>query len=625
MVAATISARARRVVLVAALLAASMAAWPLTACAESSRDNLVRQMASSLSAELPDDIRGIGVMRFDNPTGVPLDIDLLREDLELELIGEERFHFINRRLLEAALEEMELCNGMACFMNPEMLQEFGHARGIDALLLAEVIDSSTRYRGLGDTDYFVTVVLQAMSTKTASVVWQKEVTGVNTENVIELLGEMPQARAVTREEALGREVSRFLRGSAKLRQVGIRTVSLIDFENRSGRELDTTAMFRHMASAIVSETGLKLVDRDYMEEYLKEQGLWFDRLTEASQRKSIGQLYGIDAFIYGSIREVEPGKLVCVVRVNDVETNVDVDAEKLTGTAANMEWSLANMLRNVGPSEFTSNPSGAEVILNGQPIGSTPLRRQISNGEHEVLFSLFGYQSVTKKIHCRYGQGQKVHADLQHAYAHVTVRSVPGDAELWVNGQPQPGRTPVSGIELPYGEHHFRVKRSMCRDKSEKLVVDQPAHEFTLRMEVKTRSGAIWRSIFLPGLGQHYKGQHGKGWLFTLAAAGSGAFVYLNEGARADAVDEYEAARDEYQSAITQVGMDAAYSVMEDRWQEAEDKKKLRDIGWMALAGIWTLNVIDAALGWPAADAGVAMVPATLTDGTPAVALSFGR
>jgi len=625
MIVPTICARGVKRVAAAALLVAWSATWPLAARAESSRDNLVRQMVSALEAELPSDIRGIGVMRFDNPTGAPLDIDLLREDIELELIGEDRFQFVNRELLEAALQEMELCNGMACFMDPEMLQEFGHAKGIDALILAQVIDSSTRYPGLGDTDYFVTVLLQVMSTKTASIVWQKEVTGVNTENVVDVLGEMPAAQAVTREQALGREVSRFLKESSKLRETGIRTVSLIDFENRSGKQFDTSAMFRHMASAIVSGTGLKLVDRAYMEEYLKEQNLWWDRLTEASQRKSIGQLYGIDAFIYGSIREVEPGRLVCVVRVNDVETNIDVDAKKLTGTAENMEWSLANMLRNVGPSEFTSNPSGAEVTLDGQPLGVTPLQRQLSNGDHEVAFSLFGYQPVTKRIRCQYGQGQKVHADLQLAFARVTVRSIPGDAELWVNGEPQAGRTPVSGIELPYGQHQFRVKRSMCKDKTEKLEVNQPAHEFTLRMEVKTRSGAIWRSIFFPGLGQHYKGQHGKGWLFTLAAAGSGAFVYLNESARTDAVDEYEAAREEYLSAITQTQMDEAYAVMEDKWQEAEDKKKLRDIGWMALAGVWTLNVIDAALGWPAADAGVAVVPAMLNDGTPAVALSFGR
>ena len=39
-----------------------------------------------------------------------------REDLELRLIAEERFDFVNRRLLESALQEMELCNGMECFM-----------------------------------------------------------------------------------------------------------------------------------------------------------------------------------------------------------------------------------------------------------------------------------------------------------------------------------------------------------------------------------------------------------------------------------------------------------------------------------------------------------------------------
>lgn len=615
---------ARALVLGLALALIAMATGPNSAVARTSRDDLVGQMVTSLSAELPAGIKGIAIMNFENGCSAPLDIDLLREDFELELIGAPRFDFINRSLLEAALAEMDLCSGMECFMDPATLQEFGKAKGIDAMLMGEVIDSSTRYDGLEDKDYFTTVMLRAISTSTASVVWQKEVMGVNTTNVIDVLGALPEQQAITREEAFGREVAAFLAQSTKLKARNIRTVSLMNFENKSGQSVDMDVLFRYLTNNIVSQTDLDLVDRQYMEDYLKEQGLWFDRITEASQRADIGRLYGIDAFIYGTIRQVGEDQIECVVRVNDVETNVDIDAKKLVATAENMEWYLPDMLRNVGPSSFTSSPEGARVAVDGKKVGTTPCEFQLVNGSHEVEFSLDRYETEAISVVSDFGQGQKVHVDLKLAFSTISIATQPSGADLFVNGGAK-GKAPLKGMRLPYGKHKVDASRKMFETASKSFTVDGPRYDLTIELTPKSKGKAILYSLLLPGAGQHYKGQHARGWLFTLGAAGSAGFALISENARKSAADDFEAARDAYHDAITQAEMDQYFAVMEDKWTEADDKAKLRDYSWYACGGIWLFNVVDAALGWPAADAGVTVGSAPAETGGHGIAVTVWR
>ena len=155
-----------------------------------------------------------------------------------------------------------------------------------------------------------------------------------------------------------------------------------------------------------------------------------------------------------------------------------------------------------------------------------------------------------------------------------------------------------------------------------------PRQERSSRVETRSRRlqwSAALHSMVVPGWGQHLEGRHGDGWGYSLLAAGAGAFLVATESARSAAVDEYEAARRRYRAALTQEEMDTARRLMTHYLEQADDKKKLRDYGWVALAGVWTFNVVDAALGRPAARAGIHAGVGRLGDGSPAVALRVGR
>lgn|GEM_PF-2869953 len=70
--------------------------------------------------------------------------------------------------------------------------------------------------------------------------------------------------------------------------------------------------------------------------------------------------------------------------------------------------------RNLAPAEnltgleLNSDPQGAEVNLDGQVIGSTPLTRQTTTGKHALKLSLPGYRSEVRALEAAGGQPNRV-------------------------------------------------------------------------------------------------------------------------------------------------------------------------------------------------------------------------
>lgn len=65
-----------------------------------------------------------------------------------------------------------------------------------------------------------------------------------------------------------------------------------------------------------------------------------------------------------------------------------------------------------GPLSITSTPPGAQVILDGQPVGVTPLTLpDVSGGQHSIVLKMEGYNDYTENISVT-GEGETVAATL---------------------------------------------------------------------------------------------------------------------------------------------------------------------------------------------------------------------
>jgi hypothetical protein len=100
-------------------------------------------------------------------------------------------------------------------------------------------------------------------------------------------------------------------------------------------------------------------------------------------------------------------------------------------------------------------------------------------------------------------------------------------------------------------------------------------------------------SVIFPGWGQIRAGHYGRGALFM-----SGELVALTTLAIADiqydrTVEQYDRAKAAYLGA-TYIG-DAvyAYTLMNERWNSAEDLQTVRETALYAAIGIWVVNIAD--------------------------------
>lgn len=102
---------------------------------------------------------------------------------------------------------------------------------------------------------------------------------------------------------------------------------------------------------------------------------------------------------------------------------------------------------------FATLPEGADVIVNGELLGVTPVRVELMQGAHEVTLKRAGFKAWQDDLQVQAGQDQQLPAvELEAADGLVFIRSVPGNANITINGEYR-GQTPLE-LHLPPGQDH---------------------------------------------------------------------------------------------------------------------------------------------------------------------------
>ncbi len=120
-----------------------------------------------------------------------------------------------------------------------------------------------------------------------------------------------------------------------------------------------------------------------------------------------------------------------------------------------------------GNLRFTSQPSGAEVYVDGDFVGYTPTNFGTRPGRHDIRVSLSGYDDFTTSINLRPGDTQNVDATLRQVRQTGTVSftSTPSGADVYVDGN-YVGTTPTGRVSLDAGTHTARFSLSGYQDES---------------------------------------------------------------------------------------------------------------------------------------------------------------
>lgn len=202
-------------------------------------------------------------------------------------------------------------------------------------------------------------------------------------------------------------------------------------------------------------------------------------------------------------------------------------------------------------------------------------------------------------------------ADCPRGPVLLSIITDPAGARAWLDGLPLDGATPLTGLQRDPGTYELSLRREGYQERTEHIEIEwpetviervlQPAPRMPRPdlLPEKTRSGAVTRSLVLPGYGQHYKRQPTRGKILAGAAtvtAGMAIWGHLQRNSRLDAHDR---ALDDYLAAVTPEELARTFAIYEDQADAVQRAEDLRDIGFYAFVGVYVVNLVDAALGFP--------------------------
>ncbi|MFC2088079.1 DUF5683 domain-containing protein, partial [Calditrichota bacterium] len=146
----------------------------------------------------------------------------------------------------------------------------------------------------------------------------------------------------------------------------------------------------------------------------------------------------------------------------------------------------------------------------------------------------------------------------------------------------------------PIGVHTVEILKSGYEEKIFNYIShENESQSFDAILVRKSNTNALWRSLILPGWGQHYQEKSTQTWLYPILFVGSAVGSYLMIDSYNTAVKNYDEARVIYHAAYNESDINSSWAAMEKAYDEVESKESTRNIMFIATGAIWLWNVLD--------------------------------
>jgi formylglycine-generating enzyme required for sulfatase activity len=130
-----------------------------------------------------------------------------------------------------------------------------------------------------------------------------------------------------------------------------------------------------------------------------------------------------------------------------------------------------------GKLSFDTNPAGAQVLIDEEPLGNTPLQGQaIAAGERELRLLAERYLPYRTTVEVTGMEvAQSIAVDLEPAWANIAISSIPVGATIYVDGEAR-GQTPAL-LEILQGEHQVELRLPRFQGWQQTLTVSAGVHQ----------------------------------------------------------------------------------------------------------------------------------------------------
>jgi hypothetical protein len=205
------------------------------------------------------------------------------------------------------------------------------------------------------------------------------------------------------------------------------------------------------------------------------------------------------------------------IRKLTVAQPVSQDVELVAGTST-VKFSLPGMIH------ITSDPAGAEIMLNGQRIGVTPYQAELTPGTHQLeLRKLLHYPNISE-FSLKEGETKSLALSMKPRFGSIVVTSIPEGARITIDGK-YAGTSPLAKREIESGTHIVRGVMAMYDDAMQKVTVaDGELKNITLTLDPAFGS-LIVRSAPVDGAEVFIDGKKAGTTPFKADRLGSGKYI----------------------------------------------------------------------------------------------------
>jgi hypothetical protein len=150
-----------------------------------------------------------------------------------------------------------------------------------------------------------------------------------------------------------------------------------------------------------------------------------------------------------------------------VQQSVTVEA----GTSSSVTVSLSSPKAEL---DIVTKPAGAEILIDGKPYGSSPVRVTLPPGDHTYMAKLPGAAPYAKTVTLQSGSitTKTIEFGVHVTTGIVEVRTIPSGATVLADGTPVSGQTPIS-FRLPVGSHTLVISVSGYRPIQRQVTVSE--------------------------------------------------------------------------------------------------------------------------------------------------------
>jgi curli biogenesis system outer membrane secretion channel CsgG len=226
-------------------------------------------------------VKTVAFWKLLNHDKIPLDPIRFADKLEIELLKNGNCAVVDRSNLQRITVEMKLATQGT--LSSESIKQIGKLYGVGGFIYADTFNDFSAGKMKNQV-----LIVKLVNTETGELLFAKayRLDGTDFETSYDI------ALKVIRDK--------FQDSIADLKARSIRRIAVWDVHNE-----ENSQVYAEKLTCAMTETGMQVVDRENLEQLVKEQKFTSSELVDPKTAIALGQLYGIDGFLYGNLAHSE--------------------------------------------------------------------------------------------------------------------------------------------------------------------------------------------------------------------------------------------------------------------------------------------------------------------------------